>query len=295
MTIHTGYQKDIWTVESDKGQIEQVLLNLYVNAWQAMPGGGDLSVKTENVILDKDHVKTFTVKPGNYVKLSVADTGEGMDEETQRRIFEPFFTTKQMGRGTGLGLASAYGIIKSHGGYITVCSEKGEGSTFTLYLPASAKEAVEEKELSEVLLKGNETVLLVDDEEMILETGERILQYLGYKTMVAPGGKEAIETYREKKDEIDLVILDMIMPEMSGEDTYNQLKEINPDIKVLLSSGYSANGLAKKILGRGCNGFIQKPFSLKELSESIRNVIDGSLPESQSCEVMTDQMGSVTL
>ena len=166
--IHRKYHNDIWTVEVDQGQIEQVLMNLYVNAWQAMPGGGDLNLETKNLMLDEDFVKPYSVEPGKYVNISVTDNGVGMDEATLERIFEPFFTTKEMGRGTGLGLASVYGIIKNHGGIIGVYSEKGGGTTFNIYLPASEKSVIEEKESVKGILKGTETVLLVDDEDIII-------------------------------------------------------------------------------------------------------------------------------
>ncbi|NOR05158.1 MAG: response regulator, partial [Deltaproteobacteria bacterium] len=254
ISVYGKYEEDIWIVEVDKGQIEQVLLNLYVNAWQAMPGGGELYLRTENVTLDKSYVKPFNIKPGRYVKISVTDTGIGMDEATRHRIFEPFFTTKEMGRGTGLGLASAYGIIKNHEGVINIYSEQGKGTTFSIYLPASDKELIEEKELPGELLKGTETVLFVDDEEMIRDVGGALLRQMGYKVLSAGNGKEAVEVYSNNKDKIDMVILDMIMPEMGGDKAYDKMKEINPDIKVLLSSGYSVNGDATKIMKRGCDG-----------------------------------------
>jgi len=274
ITIRGKYEKNLWTAEVDPGQIRQVLLNLYVNAWQAMPGGGDLYIQTENVILDKTYVKPFQVKSGKYIKLSVTDTGAGMDEATRQRIFHPFFTTKEMGRGTGLGLASAYGIIKNHSGFINVYSEKGQGTVFTIYLPSSEKEVKKDEELSERVLRGTETILLVDDEEMIAEVGEEVLKKLGYQVLCAKSGIEAIEIYKTNKDRIALVILDMIMPNMGGGETYDQLKEINPGIKALLSTGYSLNGRASEILKRGCDGFIQKPFNIVELSQKIREVLE---------------------
>jgi len=223
-----------------------------------MPSGGDLYVETSHVVLDDKFTRASGLESGNYVKISVTDTGVGMDEATRQKIFDPFFTTKEMGRGTGLGLASVYGIIKNHDGIINVHSEKGKGSTFDIYLPASEKEApISEKEVTikkerlvDDILKGTETVLLVDDE------------------------KEAVEVYRKHKDHISLVILDMIMPDIGGSDVYDRLKEVNPDIKVLLSTGYSIDGQATEILERGCDGFIQKPFNMKELSEKIREILD---------------------
>ena len=273
IAIHSKYQEDVWTVEVDQGQIDQVLMNLYINAWQAMPGGGDLFLETENVTLDESYVKPFSIEPGRYVKLSITDTGVGMDKATQERIFDPFFTTKEMGRGTGLGLASAYGIIKNHGGFIKVSSKKGDGSTFNIYLPASESDVRGQTfEVSDDVRHGHETLLLVDDEEMITEVGKEMLNALGYTVLIAEGGRKAVEIFRKKRDEIDLVILDMIMLGMGGGDTYDRLKEINPDIKVLLSSGYSINGQAKEILDRGCDGFIQKPFNIEQLSQKLREI-----------------------
>ena len=274
ISIRGKYEKDLWSVEVDQGQIDQVLLNLYVNAWQAMPAGGDLYLEIENVTLDENYVKPFAIEPGKYVKISVTDTGVGMDKETQKKIFDPFFTTKEMGRGTGLGLASAYGIIKNHGGFINVYSEKGHGTTFNIYLPASEKEIIEEKKSDGDTLRGSETVLFVDDEDMIIEVAEEMFEQLGYKVLIARSGKEAIEIYEENKEQVDIVLLDMIMPDMSGSDTYDRMKEFNPDIKVLLASGYSINGTATEIMDRGCDGFIQKPFKMKELSQKLREVLD---------------------
>ncbi|UCF85989.1 MAG: PAS domain S-box protein [Desulfobacteraceae bacterium] len=272
--IQTKYQKDIWAVEVDRGQIEQVMLNLYVNAWQAMPGGGDLYLQTDNVTLDENYAQPYKVNPGRYVKISVTDTGVGMDKATKEKIFEPFFSTKEMARGIGLGLASAYGIIKNHDGIINVFSEEDEGATFDIYLPVSDKEVIEEKKLPETVIRGTETVLLVDDEDMIIGVGEKILKRMGYDVLTARDGKEAIKIYKEHQDKIDIVVLDMIMPEMGGGETYDRLKEINPDIKVILSSGYSVEGQASEILKRGCNGFIQKPFRMKRLSKKIAEVME---------------------
>ena len=274
IAIHERYEKNLWSVEIDRGQIQQVLLNLHVNAWQAMPGGGDLYLETENVTLDENYIKPFSVEPGRYVKLSITDTGVGMDKATQERIFDPFFTTKEMGRGTGLGLASAYGIIKNHSGFINVYSEKGHGSTFSIYLPASDEELIEANKTAKDISRGFETVLFVDDEGMITEIAEDLLKLLGYKVLIARSGKKAVEIYEENGELIDIVILDMIMPSMSGGDTYDRLKEMNPDVKVLLSSGYSINGQATEILGRGCKGFIQKPFKMKEISQKLREILD---------------------
>ena len=272
--IHGDYEKALWTVETDRGQIQQVLLDLFVNAWQAMPEGGDLYLSTNNVALDEEHTRPFNLEPGNYVKISIRDTGVGMDETTRQRAFEPFFTTKKMGGGSGLGLASAYGIVKNHGGMINVYSEPGCGSKFDVYLPASDKEVPKDEELSAEMFKGTETVLLVDDEDMILEVGEEMLETLGYEVMLARGGREAIELYKENQEKIDMVILDMIMPDMGGGEVYDRLKKISREAKVLLASGYSVEGLANEILQRGCDGFIQKPFDLRHLSAKLREILD---------------------
>ena len=271
--IHRKYQEDIWSIEVDPSQIEQVLLNLYVNAGQAMAGGGDLYLQTENVTLNENYVSKFSAERGDYVKISVKDTGVGMDENTTKRIFDPFFTTKDRERGTGLGLASAYGIIKNHDGIINVNSMIGKGTTFDVYLPASKKKVVQKTHLDREALKGSETLLLIDDEDIIIDIGGQILERLGYRVLMARSGKEAIEIYRANKSKINMVILDMIMPDMGGGETYDRLKKINPEIQVLLSSGYSINGQASEIMNRGCNGFIQKPFNVEQLSKKIREIL----------------------
>ena len=238
---HKKLQANLWSVKVDPGQIEQVLINLYLNAWHAMPDGGDIYIQTENVCLSEEYCKPFEVPQGNYVKVSVTDTGMGIEPDIIERIFEPFFTTKEVGKGTGLGLASAYGIIKNHNGIIRVYSKKNHGTTFNLYLPASNLEEVDDIEISTEMVKGNEAILLVDDEKTTIKVEELMLRKLGYQVTPALGGKEAVELYKEKMVDFDLVALDMIMPEMNGKDTYDVLKKINPAVKVLLVSGYSQN------------------------------------------------------
>ena len=268
--------ENAWVVEVDRGQIEQVLLNLLINAWQAMPDGGSLYLETANEILDEHQAKPHGAEPGKYVKITITDTGTGMDPATLERIFDPFFTTKTIGRGTGLGLASAYGIVRNHGGFIDVSSQEGIGTTFTIHLKASDAQLGESTLMCASAQEGNETILLVDDDPLILDVGKAMLAALGYAVLVAKGGKEAVEIYRNHGDRIRLVILDMIMPDMGGGKTYDQLKQIDPGVNVLLSSGYSINGQATAIMNRGCNGFIQKPFDLQSLSEKVRNIIDAS-------------------
>ena len=265
---------DLWSVEADRGQIEQVLMNLYLNAIQAMPGGGTVTTRTENVIIDQDQYSPYFVRAGRYIRITIDDTGVGIDEKIQQRIFDPFFTTKEMGRGTGLGLASVYGIVKNHEGFINVYSKKGQGARFEINLPASGKVVSSKEKAIEEFVKGKETVLLVDDEDMIIDVAQRMLNKLGYKVFTARDGREAVDVFRKHKDEIDVIVLDMIMPKMSGGEAFDRIKEIKPKIKVLLSSGYSINGQASEILNRGCNGFIQKPFNLQNLSKNLRAILE---------------------
>ncbi|MFH1675162.1 MAG: response regulator [Pseudomonadota bacterium] len=273
ITIQLKLSESLYAIEADHGQIEQVLLNLYVNAADAMPGGGDLIIKTINTTHEDFKSKMYDPKPGNYVLLTATDTGVGMDKKTQKRIFEPFFTTKEMGRGTGLGLASVYGIIKGHNGHISVEAKKGCGSTFSIYFPATEKKVRDTVKTSDRFIKETGTVLLVDDEEIMLEVGREMLEVIGYRALTTNDGKEAVEVYKNNRDTIDVVLLDMVMPNMGGGETYDRLKEINPNIKVVLASGYAIDGEATKILERGCNGFIQKPFNVSELSQKLGKIL----------------------
>ncbi|MBN2061187.1 MAG: response regulator [Deltaproteobacteria bacterium] len=263
-------------INGDQGQIEQVILNLCINASDAMEGGGELLLKTDYISLSNKDTrnKPYKIKAGNYARLLVRDTGVGMDRETMKKIFEPFFTTKGTTNGTGLGLASAYGIIKGHGGFIDVESEKGKGTTFSIFLPASPLSMTSEINTSQELLMGKETVLLVDDEELIIDVGGQMLERMGYEVLMARSGKKALELLVKNENRIDIVLLDMVMPDLSGGETYDRMKALNPDIKVILSSGYTIDGRAAEILARGCNGFIQKPFRITELSRKIREILD---------------------
>ncbi len=273
--VHQILEPDLDGIIADRGQLEQVLMNLLVNAADAMPEGGDLYLQTENRSHRDIHADNFVPKEGSYVCLTVRDTGIGMDSDTMEHIFEPFFTTKDISKGSGLGLASAYGIIKAHGGYLQASSQINEGATFSIYLPASRKAVEIGTKKKEVLIRGEGTVLFVDDDETVRSLGSELLKVLGYETILASGGREAIDIYRTREKGIDLVILDMIMPDMSGGAVYDQLKSINSDIKVLLSSGYSVDGQATDILNRGCNGFIQKPFSLTDISVKMQQILRG--------------------
>jgi two-component system, cell cycle sensor histidine kinase and response regulator CckA len=264
---------DLMSAVVDRTQIEQVLLNLFVNAWQAMPEGGDITVETRNATLLEKEERLYNLVPGDYAAITVSDTGEGMDAKTQERIFEPFYTTKPRGRGTGLGLASAYGIIRNHNGAIHVTSSPGHGSAFTILLPAVEGEVESDIAPVQEIRLGTETILLVDDEEMILAVATDLLEALGYRVITAKGGLAAQSSYAEKMKEIDLVLLDLIMPDQSGKETFAQLKAMNPQVRVLLSSGYSLDGEAAAIMQQGCKGFIQKPFDLEQLSNKIREVL----------------------
>ena len=274
ITIHREFDNSLFTIEADQGQIEQVLLNLYVNAADAMPGGGKLFLKTKNQTHLNIKGGHFNIRPGNYAQLTVTDTGIGMDRQTLERIFDPFFTTKELGRGTGLGLASVYGIIKNHDGYIEVDSEKGRGTTFTIFLPASQKAVKGNDDAAFTLIKGSGTMLIVDDEHLVLDVSVSMVEKLGYTVLKAQNGKEAVDIFNANLDKIKLVILDIIMPDMGGGEVYEKIKAIKPDIKVLLASGYSVDGQAIELLERGCDGFIQKPFTMEELSAKIRQIME---------------------
>ncbi len=276
LSVHFNLEKDLLPVTADPGQIEQTLLNLLVNASQAMPDGGDIYIETENIFLDQYQLAPYQSESGQYVKIGVTDTGIGMDKVTQEKIFEPFFTTKEHGQGTGLGLSSVYGIVKNHRGYITVYSEPKKGSAFKIYLPASDKLPEKKTVLADPLLRGSETILIVDDEPMLTETGQTMLSELGYTVLTANDGQTALETYTRHPHKIDLVILDIIMPKMSGNTTFTRLKQIDPNVNVLVSSGYGINGQASELLDKGCRGFIQKPFNLLALSKKVRQALKSS-------------------
>ena len=275
--VHLDLSKELVRVRADRGQLEQVLLNLFINAAEAMPGGGDLYLATQTTSHLALQGRPYAVRPGSYVELVVRDTGIGMTPETQRRIFEPFFTTKGMSGGTGLGLSSVYGAVKAHDGYIDVVSAAGLGSTFTVYLPLTDEDAVAAEDTQGEIVLGRGTVLLVDDDAAVLEACGAILAHLEYTPLRAASGREAVEIFRERWQEIDLVILDMVLPDIGGGEVYDALRAIDPEVKVLLASGYSLGGAAQAILERGCNDFIQKPFTIGQLSQKIGAVIGESV------------------
>jgi PAS domain S-box-containing protein len=277
--IQTRFSPDIPVVRGDRTQIEQVLLNLMINAVHAMPTGGKLFIETHATVLSSNDTRDYEIIPGPYAMLSVRDTGHGMDQKTQRQIFEPFFTTKAQGQGTGLGLASTYGIVKNHKGYIEVYSDLGEGSQFNVLLPAAGSTEKAAPAMDTSRKKGTETLLVVDDEPDFLDVGREMLLLLGYDVITAGNSDEAVAVFKKQAGSIKLVILDMIMPGPGVEDTIRRLREIDPTVRVLLSSGYSQNGEIARNLMRHCNGFIQKPFRLTSLSTKIRSLLGAAADE----------------
>jgi CheY-like chemotaxis protein len=268
--------EDLKPINAEPAQIEQIIMNLAVNARDAMPDGGKLIIETSNVVLDEDYCRTHAgAKPGEYVMLSISDTGSGMEKDILEHIFEPFYTTKDTGKGTGLGLAMVYGIVKSHNGYIMCYSEPGRGTTFKIYFPAITDEYIEQEPLifPEDLFWGTETILLVDDEESIRNLGKQMLERFGYKVLLASNGEEAIEIYRTRMDQISLIILDLIMPGMSGDRCLKELLKINPQIKVIISSGYSPNHSVSKDIEKEAKGFINKPYDLKNLLSAVKEAL----------------------
>jgi len=279
ISIHVELDPELEVFEGDAGQIEQLVLNLLLNAGDAMPGQGNLDIQTRNVSHEEISGSIFTPKEGPYAMIAVHDTGIGMDQETRERIFEPFFTTKQMGRGTGLGLASVYGAVKGHGGYVDVESEIGKGTTFRIYLPIKRSASVEipveseqdRPDSSQPQRRG--TILLVDDEQAVLKVATEILRKLRFNVLAAENGSKALRLYRKNRKQIVLVILDIVMPGMGGSEVFRELRNLVPEVKVLLCSGYSIQGEADRLIGIGASGFIQKPFSLRSLEQSIDDIL----------------------
>jgi PAS domain S-box-containing protein len=274
--IELVLEEELKTIHADPAQMEQVLLNLAVNASDAMPEGGQLTIETKNVEIGEDYGRShFEVEPGEYVLLTVSDTGHGMEKEVLEHIFEPFYTTKQPGKGTGLGLATAFGIVKSHKGYVTCCSEPGTGAAFNIYLPVMRSDAKSDAIITtETAAFGTETILLVDDEKRILDLGKDILSLGGYRIITATNGQEALEIFREKRADVSLVVLDLIMPRMGGRECLEGLLNIDPTVKVILASGYSTNGPSNDAVASGACGFISKPYDAKQILHLVRNVLD---------------------
>jgi signal transduction histidine kinase/ActR/RegA family two-component response regulator len=264
-------------VEADPGQVEQILMNLAVNAKDAMPEGGRFIVETANVTLDENYCMIHPeARPGEYTQLTVSDTGHGMNKKTLEHIFEPFYTTKETGKGTGLGLATVYGIVKSHKGHITCHSELDEGTTFKIYFPAieSEEKIVRAQEPLAAAQGGEETILLVDDEEPIRILGSQILEEFGYTVLTAADGESALQLYQEEHQRIALVILDLIMPGMGGKRCLGELLKVNPEARVAIASGYSPDGPTREILKNGAKGFVSKPYDMRQMLNVVREVLD---------------------
>jgi two-component system, cell cycle sensor histidine kinase and response regulator CckA len=276
--IETVLAPDLRRVRADPAQIDQVLMNLAINAHEAMLDGGRLAFETRNVVLDEAFcVRHHGTGPGNYCVIIVSDTGRGMDSVLEQRIFDPFFSTKERGeqRGTGLGLAVVLGIIEAHGGCIECASKAGKGTTFSVYLPALADEPLPEvRKPNEATEGGTETILLVDDEDLVRQLGEEILAKSGYTVLTAANGKEALDVYNQNGDRIDLVILDLIMPELSGKQCLEEILKINPDARILISTGYSPDDPTRKVIEAGARGHVSKPYTLKQMLGVVRDVLN---------------------
>lgn len=263
--VETRFATDLKPVVADTQQMEQALLNIYVNAaTHAMPDGGTLFITTENVHLTDPYVRPHNLPAGDYIRLTIRDTGVGMDEKTRKRVFDPFFTTQEKGRGTGLGLASVFSIVKHHKGIVTAKSSPGNGTTMMIHLPAQPDTASADGKGTSSL-----RILLVDDEEMIRDVASDLLMELGHMVLSAHNGKEALAIYDQRGEGLDLVILDMIMPDMSGEEVFAALKARRPDLRILISSGYAESELTRLPTGQNVAGFIQKPFSLQRLAQAV--------------------------
>ncbi|HTZ40910.1 MAG TPA: ATP-binding protein [Syntrophales bacterium] len=277
ITIDLKLSDSLKVINADSAQLEQVLMNLGVNARDAMAEGGTLTFQTENVYLDRGYTTSMLgAAPGEYILLTVTDTGHGMDKETLLHIFEPFYTTKEAGKGTGLGLAIVYGIVQNHGGYIQVDSRLGGGTTFRIYFPVLKTDGLEKAEakVRKEAPRGKERILLVDDENTVLDIGQDLLRQHGYETLLANGGEKAIEIYRKEKDRIDLVILDLIMPGMGGQKSFQELVKINPKIKVIISTGASSEEQVLEAFSPYPVGFVSKPYQLNDMLAKVREVLD---------------------
>jgi len=275
ISIGRKLQDDLSKVKADRGQIEKALIILYVKARQSMTKGGEILIESRNVRLGQEEAEAYGLRTGAYVLVTVTHGGKALDDVTAGKIFEPTLDAGGYGRGQGYDLTSAYGIVRSHGGVLTVGSNEGVGTSFRIYLPASDGTQSDETASPEGVLRGTETVLLVDDEEVVLDVNREILENQGYSVLTARNGKEALEIYRHRRDEIALVLLDMVMPGIDGEETFRLLKRIDPGVKVILASGYSTNDQIRNMMRNGCCAFLQKPFGNLELTMKVREVIGG--------------------
>jgi CheY-like chemotaxis protein len=275
--LHFAPATDLGNVRADPGQMEQILMNLAVNAKDAMPNGGRLTIETANVELDEDYAgHRVAVTPGLYVMLAVSDTGCGMDAATKERLFEPFFTSKGQGKGTGLGLATVYGIVKQHGGNIWVYSEPGRGAAFKIYLPRIT-EAVTGTQVFTIPKSagGRETILIVEDEPSVIAIAQRILSARGYTVLTAGSADEAERLFTEPMKPFDLLLTDVVLPGLNGRKLFEHLREKTPDLKVLYMSGYTDNAIVHQGVLDDGTAFMQKPFTAETLARKVRLVLDG--------------------
>jgi CheY-like chemotaxis protein len=279
INIELNLEKDLHVINADPVQMEQVIINIAINARDAMPEGGQLVLKTVNRYFNEDYcLSHLGTTPGDYIELLISDTGHGLDMDVIDHIFEPFFTTKGPGKGTGLGLSMAYGIIKNHNGHIKCSSQKGIGTTFTIHLPAIEKGFSKVEEKTEEIMPpgGNETLLLVDDEPLLREIGTDMLSKFGYKVLAAPDGETALEVFQEKKSEISIIILDLIMPGMGGRRCMEQLLKLDPDAKIIIASGYSSDSDSSGVTAIHAKGSINKPYNIAQMLRVIRDTLDNS-------------------
>ncbi len=277
INIELVFEKNLHVVNADPSQIEQIMMNLAINARDAIGEEGKIIIRTENTILNENDCKNYHgLSPGDYVILSITDNGKGMTEKECERIFEPFFTTKPPGKGTGLGLSMVYGLVTKHNGHISCESQPGVGTTFRIFLPAIKHEppAADEKKYSPSPAGGTETILIVDDEPSVRELGEQILSRFGYTLITASDGESALETYSRNRAKISLVILDLIMPGMGGKRCLDEFLKINPELKVLIASGYSSDGDMKSAMEGGAKGFISKPYNVRNMLREVREALD---------------------
>jgi CheY-like chemotaxis protein len=274
--IESRLQEDLPIIRVDKVQLEQVIMNMGINAGHAMPDGGRLIFETKTAQLEDDECRPLGIKPGKFVRLTISDTGIGMDEKTRQHIFEPFFTTRGTGSGTGLGLATVYGIVTNHGGAITCTSAVGQGTRFEIYLPATGLAEIDQEALTPQveMVGGQETVLIVDDDPVVRRLGCDLLERFGYTILEAASGEECLEAYDRRGAEIELVILDLNMPGMGGANCLTHLMDRDAPPRVIIASGYPPKGTIKRTLKKGARGFIGKPFNLPEMLQMVREVLD---------------------
>jgi len=271
--IHVRLHLDqgLWAVEADPSQIELALMSLYVNAWQAMTGAGELAIETTNEILTDEALKAYDAPGGKYVRVTVQDNGTGIDREILEKIFDPFVSALGIGKSTGMGLSAVYGIVRKHKGFIEVTGGKKRGARFDIFLPACEPSAPDHFSAA---AQPGKTILLVDDDEMIIDVTGQMLKREGFEVISAGSGLQAVDMFKRHEDQIALVVLDMIMPGMGGKKTFKNLKSLKPEIKVLLSSGYSMDYDVREVMASGACGFIQKPYSIRELVHKVDEILN---------------------